>query len=169
MVNGNAIKQYKTHTVLVVGSAVDSHHCRDPVVGHRLVSSEDEGVSLCDVDVERVDGNGVVYDTISLHDLDGVILNTTLELSKAGHVDHSETVTKTTLDVDDSPGGFWSTVEATNTVEETSIWGGLETSTVIGGEVSCLEGNGEVVVPVVDAQDGGRIVDIWTTASDFLE
>jgi hypothetical protein len=94
-------KQRYKLTVFIAARSGDRHRRIDPVISNRLISSEHEGISLSNIDIETVHCKGGVQDPIGLDDSHPVSLNAESELSEGARVDEPESVSLAGLDVYD--------------------------------------------------------------------
>jgi hypothetical protein len=88
-------------TIRVVSRAATSGRSSNPVVTDRLVSIEDNGYTLSSINIDILDLDGIVLDTVGFHERDVVIINRESEKWSARDGNDTESVALSFLDIDD--------------------------------------------------------------------
>ena len=139
---------------------LQAHWSANPVVSNRLISLDDNTVTLAGVDIQKVDGKWVVVDAINFDDLEGVTGDGECKEAVSRGINEAEAVAESLLDVDPGPRGGWTTDETTFAVNGTTVGDWLVATTVITAKELAVELDGGCMVPVRQDNDGVGVVNI---------
>jgi len=140
----------------VVGRVATSGRSTDPVVVDGLVGVENSRNTLGGVNINVLDSDRVVFDTIGFHEGDVVVINGEGKEWTAGCGENAEPVALATLNVNDSEWNQRASDEATLAVNEARVWYRDNTT----GEELIGPSRGKNVVPIREGDDRALVVDI---------
>lgn len=128
----------------------------DPVVGHGLVRSHDDGIPLTSKHVDRVDGHGRCGIAVGFNDGHVVAVNGDGEDVSCRSVDDTETVAFALHNIDNVERNLGSALESSSTVECTTVGDRDNTS----GDIASKQWDSCVVPPVTNLPDRVHVINI---------
>jgi hypothetical protein len=151
---------YAKRTVVIVRSVLQAHWGADPIVSDRLVGLDHDTVTLTGVDIQMVNGEGIMVDSINFDDLEGVSSDGDGKITVSRSINEAETVAETFLNVNPGPWRSWTTDVTTLAIDGTTVRDWLVTTTVIIAEVFLIEPDGGCMVPVRQYDNSICIVNV---------